>query len=82
MKRLRAVLEKTYQFTVVEALLDKTGGHQKQLNAHFASFVNEHDTKDTLLLIYYAGHGWRKKNKDDENINDFFLLEHVYPSSF
>jgi hypothetical protein len=73
---LRDVLEKEYKFLVVEILLDKTGGPQKQLNKHLASFVHDHDDEDTLLVIYYAGHGWRKKNKDNEK--EFYLIEYDY----
>jgi hypothetical protein len=30
---------------------------QVQINKHLADFVYEEDAEDTLLIIYYAGHG-------------------------
>lgn len=30
---------------------------QVQVNKHLADFLYEEDAEDTLLIIYYAGHG-------------------------
>jgi hypothetical protein len=30
---------------------------QVQINKHLADFVYDEDEEDTLLIIYYAGHG-------------------------
>lgn len=75
MAKLKEVFEKDYQFTVVETFLDKNVGPQKQLNKHLAAFVADYDDEDTLLIVYYAGHGWSKKSK--ENGKEFCLLKYV-----
>ncbi len=30
---------------------------QVQINKHLATFVYDEDDEDTLLIVYYAGHG-------------------------
>ncbi len=34
---------------------------QHQFNDILASFVREHDRRNSLLIIYYAGHGFSEK---------------------
>lgn len=70
---MRNLLQENFKFHVVEQLLDKDIGPQKQLNKCLADFVAEYDSKDTLLIIYYAGHGWSEKNEDNEK--EFYLIE-------
>jgi hypothetical protein len=55
---LAKVLRETYKFEVVERLLNHKKRAQTQVNQHLANFVADHDDKHTLLIIYYAGHGW------------------------
>jgi hypothetical protein len=50
------VFEKTYGFNVTWELV---GGSNPtaDLNCHLATFVRKYARMNTLLIIYYAGHG-------------------------
>jgi Caspase domain len=58
---LKAVLESRFHFTVLEQSLnpitDKKKSAQKLLQKCLADFVDKEDEKDSLLIVYYAGHG-------------------------
>jgi hypothetical protein len=45
----------------------------QQTSKFVTDFVYEHDEPDTLLIIYYAGHGWSKIAEPGEKEN-FLLL--------
>lgn len=63
MDSLAELFEKDYGFTVEKKLLDsRKGNPSHQLMDFLTSFVNKHDGKNTLLIIYYAGHGFSAKN--------------------
>ena len=55
---LASVFENVYNFEVRKSQLDTQKKPQHQMTAALANFVRDHDEKHTLLIIYYAGHGW------------------------
>ena len=63
---LKAVFETRFGYnTTVEHLNAQSKKRaQAQLNSKVAMFVENHDDPDTLLIIYYAGHGARGGDGD------------------
>jgi Caspase domain len=61
---LGRVFEKEYNFTVNKAPLE-TDNAQKEMIFYLAQFLKEHDRKNTLLIIYYAGHGWAPPDQQE-----------------
>jgi hypothetical protein len=59
--RLEAVFKNLYNFKVRKRRLHTLQGKpaRNQMNLHLAQFVHDEDGQDTLLIIYYAGHGIR-----------------------
>ncbi|KAE9962787.1 hypothetical protein BLS_010016 [Venturia inaequalis] len=62
---LGQVFVEEYGFKVDRALLG-TDNAQKELLYFLAKFVMDHDEKNTLLIVYYAGHGWAPPDEHDE----------------
>lgn len=60
-KELEAVFSNTFNYDVTRRLLrkDPRSKAQNQANRHLACFVDDYDDDNTLLVIYYAGHGKR-----------------------
>ncbi|KAL3420455.1 tyrosine-protein phosphatase non-receptor type 6 [Phlyctema vagabunda] len=60
-KLLAAVFQKTFNYKIVPKVLTKDARRkaQVQVNRHLAEFVDEYDDTNTLLIVYYAGHGKR-----------------------
>jgi len=56
-EELATVFEDHYGFEVQKSVIDSKDGPRKQLNRDLSQFVYTHDKPDTLLIIYYAGHG-------------------------
>ena len=56
---LKSVFEKRFRYHTTTEFLDndKQQKLQVQLNGIIAAFVNTHDGPNTLLIVYYAGHG-------------------------
>ena len=56
---LKAIFENRFNYHAEIKYLDTTIEQRLQirLNAIVANFVNEHDGPNTLLIVYYAGHG-------------------------
>jgi len=54
---LKDVLKATYGYEVCDAMLEKELNPTLQLNAYLAKFVLASDKENTLMIIYYAGHG-------------------------
>ena len=58
-KSLQSVLEKLFNFHVQVEPLDNhiEKKLQVRINSIVAQFVEKHDGPNTLLIVYYAGHG-------------------------
>lgn len=60
-KKLKSVFEERYNFTVsgqsLNPICEKKTSAQKLLQKCLANFVYEEDQPNTLLIVYYAGHG-------------------------
>ena len=56
---LKFVLEKRFRYRTHMACLDNNNKQrlQVQLNSKVAAFVGANDGPNTLLIVYYAGHG-------------------------
>ena len=56
---LRAVFEETFNYHVIHKRLTKDPNKktQNQVNAIVATWVHDHDRRNTLLIVYFAGHG-------------------------
>ncbi|KAK8061065.1 hypothetical protein PG997_015286 [Apiospora hydei] len=59
-KALENILREKFKFETTREILtkDPKRSAQTQVNLHLAKFVFDNDDKDTLLIIYYAGHGF------------------------
>ena len=65
MNDLAAVFSNIYHFEVKQRVLgfDDPGclnknRAQHQMCGYLLEFMKAHDAEDSLLIIYYAGHGW------------------------
>ncbi|KAM0291890.1 hypothetical protein ACHAO9_003443, partial [Fusarium lateritium] len=56
LNELRSVFRDLYGFTTDQFLIPTHKSHRK-LNHKVLSFVEEHENEDTLLIVYYGGHG-------------------------
>ncbi len=55
---LKKVLKERYKFNMYDKRLkDGNKTAQVQVNKYLADFVFDEDGKNTLLIVYYAGHG-------------------------
>ena len=56
---LKSVLEKRFRYHTTTEYLDNNNKQrlQIQLNSKVAAFVGANDGPNTLLIVYYAGHG-------------------------
>ena len=57
---LANVFSHDYNFEVQKEYLEEDSRPQAQLNDHLASFVRKMEHERTLLIVYYAGHGFGK----------------------
>lgn len=58
MNDLSQVFKTDYGFHVEKKKINNTENSQWDLIAHLSAFFRNHDSEQTLLIIYYAGHGW------------------------
>jgi hypothetical protein len=56
--KLESTLKDVFGFTVETKLLDHKQKPQLQMNKHISGFICDYDDDNTLLIIYYAGHGY------------------------
>lgn len=59
MTELQDVFQNTFKYETVRKTLtqDPKRTAQAQVNKHLSEFVFDYDDTNTLLIIYYAGHG-------------------------
>ena len=55
--RLKDVFKTHFNYNVTVELLEKGAQLQVTLNLIIAKWAKEHNTSETLLVVYYAGHG-------------------------
>lgn len=53
---LRSVFENIFKYEVREVNLQPSKS-QLQLEKEISAWAYEHDSRDNLLIVYYAGHG-------------------------
>ena len=68
------MFEEDYGFEVHKSVIDSTDGPRKKLNRDLSSFVFDHDKPDTLLILYYAGHGSAMPAEDSAHEREGFIL--------
>ncbi|KAM0354163.1 hypothetical protein ACHAPU_001198 [Fusarium lateritium] len=56
LNELQRVFRELYRFTTDKFLIPTQNSHRK-LTHKVLSFVEEHENEDTLLIVYYGGHG-------------------------
>ncbi|RDW74874.1 hypothetical protein BP6252_06016 [Coleophoma cylindrospora] len=54
---LATVFEDKFRYKVVKKRLEAGKRPQIQVQQYLANFVYDHDSNNTLLIVYYAGHG-------------------------
>ena len=74
--KLKATFENRFNYHVEIAYLDTTIEQRLQIrvNCIVAKFVDEHNGPDTLLIVYYAGHG--RPGGDFGTLELFGLVTH------
>lgn len=63
---LAKLFRETYGFEVFARKINSKKSPEKWLTNYLSNFVCDHDHEDTLLIIYYAGHGWSKSVRTGE----------------
>ncbi len=58
MARLERVFQDKYNFNVYHKQINNKKPAQVQAHKYLADFVYEEDGERTLLIVYYAGHGF------------------------
>lgn len=53
---LKALLENDFRFEVSTFQIPKDGTHKSSLKKQIMNTVDNHSKKDSLLIVYYAGH--------------------------
>lgn len=62
-QRLRDVFENRYRFAVEEWKIPSDRRSHKMCGNKLDAFVQAHEHRDVLLIIYYAGHGSLDRNR-------------------
>lgn len=76
--KLETTFRKDYGFEVERTILP-AGKPQQKMLSNLASFVEKHDKKRSLLIIYYAGHGNGGVGvKDGDLVLDGYVLTYHY----
>lgn len=81
-KDLSGVFENKYGYKVIRHRINSRKNPKKWLNKYLSNFVCKYDKEDTLLIIYYAGHGWSKlvSNTNGSSEKQFHLAEYACSS--
>jgi hypothetical protein len=72
-QKLDDVFQKDYGFHVEQKVLTSDQSAQLQMQAHLSSFALDHGKNHALLIVYYAGHGWRSHDRTRDNPGRFDL---------
>lgn len=64
MNELATVFRDLYCFETTTKRLNHERRAQMQMNLHLAEFLYEYDDPHTLIIIYYAGHGFSDMSKE------------------
>ena len=62
---LARVRENDYHF-IVEKVSIGNKLPQVEMSMHLSKFIFDYSDKSTLLIVYYAGHGWDKGGPDGD----------------
>jgi len=66
-------LQNDYGFYVEQQIIGRKRTAQLQMHVHLSNFALEHGKNHSLLVIYYAGHGWRNIVRSRHNPGSFDL---------
>ena len=77
---LKATLENQFNYHVEIKYLDVTTKVQVFVNAIMATFVAQHNSPNTLLIVYYAGHG--RPGPDHADLELFGYVGYGPPFTF
>ena len=69
------MFSKAYGFDVTHRQVDSNNNPEIWLINYLSTFVCDHDKDDTLLIIYYAGHGWSAPSADEQASPEYYLTE-------
>jgi Caspase domain len=73
-QELGQVFQDDYGYEVHESVINSQDGPRKQLNRDLSDFVYKHDKPETLLIVYYAGHGSAMPAKGSTAASNSFTL--------
>jgi hypothetical protein len=68
------VFKEDYGFEVEESIIDSKNSPRIKLNMDLSTFVYKHHKPDTLIIIYYAGHGSALSAEGSPAERDEFIL--------
>ena len=60
--QLNVVLENNYHYETAQWKIPNTRSHNS-LASRLTTFLNEHESKDNLLIVYYGGHGYMNDSR-------------------
>ncbi|KAF1850162.1 uncharacterized protein K460DRAFT_11379 [Cucurbitaria berberidis CBS 394.84] len=72
-EQLENVFRKDYGFHVQQQLIKSNKNAHLQMVNHLSNFTLEHGKEHALLIVYYAGHGWRSSDRRRDNPGSFDL---------
>jgi hypothetical protein len=67
------VFQQDYGFHVEQQVIDGERNSQLQMHTHLANFAMKYGKNHALLIIYYAGHGWRSSVRKESHLRSFDL---------
>jgi hypothetical protein len=75
---LEKIFKGQYNFTTRQRQIKNTDNPQAELNNHLTQFVVDFDSEGTLLIIYYAGHGFFRTRDGSFERGQFELWKCVF----
>ncbi|KAH8726017.1 hypothetical protein GQ44DRAFT_795340 [Phaeosphaeriaceae sp. PMI808] len=73
-KQLEDVFRKDYGFHVEQQLIKSDKSAQVQMSYYLSNLTYHHGHEHALLIVYYAGHGWRSSDERRLNPGRFDFL--------